>query len=79
MTWLHKGTVIDTFEQLEQGLRDWRSFADREVYDVAGMMALLCACVANLRENALHAEIVDMGASLTSEERQFLRTLIETK
>jgi hypothetical protein len=67
MIW--KGAVIQSYEQLERGLKDWGSFADPQVYDLAGMMGLLCACIENLRKNANHAEIEDAGQSLTDEER----------
>ena len=75
MTRLEKGTTIESFEELESGLKNWTSFADRQVYDVGGMMALLCACVNNLRNNVSPAEVPDLAAGMTEEERSFLRTL----
>ena len=74
-----RGTVIQSFEQLEDGLREWMSFGDPQSYDASGMMALLCACIDNLRKYALPAELEDFGASLTEEERAILKTLGESR
>ncbi len=79
MIQLSKGTVIESFEQLEQGLRDWRSFVDPDLYDEGGMMALLCACVENLRRNVPSFEVPNLGEGLSDEERTFLKSLIEPK
>jgi hypothetical protein len=75
MSRLTKGSVIESFEQLEEGLREWMSFGDPQAYDAAGMMVLLCACLDNLRKYALPAELEDFGAGLTDEERAILKTL----
>ena len=55
MSRLRKGTVLESFSQLEQGLKNWQSFNDNDVYDVCGMSALFCACIENLRNQALPA------------------------
>jgi hypothetical protein len=79
MSRLTQGTVIESFEQVEEGLREWMSFGDPQSYDAGGMMALLCACVDNLRKYALPAELEDLGGSLTEEERAILKTLAESR
>ena len=79
MSRLAKGVVIESFEQLEEGLREWTSFGDPQAYDAGGMMALLCACVDNLRKYALPAELEDFGSGLKDEERAILKTLAESK
>jgi hypothetical protein len=79
MSRLTKGSVIESFEQIEEGLREWMSFGDPQSYDVSGMMALLCACVDNLRKYALPAELEGLGGSLTDEERAILKSLAESR
>ena len=69
------GVKFDTFEQLEDGLRKWRSFIDPDVYDVAGMMALFCACIENLQNNTVDDEVADLGMGLTDQQRTFLEML----
>lgn len=76
MTKLTKGTTLDSFEQLEAYLIGWRSFSDQQVYDSNGMMAMFCACIANLRAHVLEQELEDLGSILTDEERAFLRSLL---
>jgi len=76
MTQLTKGTTLDSFEQLEACLIGWRSFSDQQVYDLNGMMALFCACIANLRANVQDQELEDLESILTDEERAFLRSLL---
>lgn len=78
MSGLSKGTIIESFEQLEHGLRGWRSFlGPDEEYDVVGMFNLLMACVGNLREHALEAEIENYAEVITEAERAFLRKLCD--
>ena len=67
--------TLESFEQLEHGLLKWRSFADRSVYDAAGMMALFCACLHNLQANATDDEIDDLNETLSREEKAFLQRL----
>jgi hypothetical protein len=79
MSRLTQGTVIGSFEQLEDGLREWMSFGDPQAYDAGGMMVLLCACVDNLRQYALPAELEAFGAGLREEQRAILKTLAESR
>lgn len=79
MSELTRGTVIESFEQLERGLRNWRSFADPDTYDVGGMMTLLCACLESLRNNVPSAELVELGVGLSDDERVLLKILAETR
>ena len=77
MTPLRYGVPLESFEQLEDYLVHWRSFSAQDVYDPAGMMTLLCACVENLRVNVSEDEIADFRAGLSHEERYFLRALTD--
>jgi hypothetical protein len=78
MSNLCKGTVLESFQQLEQGLRDWSSFVDPQTDDAGGMMTLLCACLENLRMNVPSEQLTDLGAALTDEERSLLKVLAES-
>ncbi|TWU11911.1 hypothetical protein CA54_07230 [Symmachiella macrocystis] len=73
-----EGVTLESFEQLESGLLNWRSFADDTVYDAAGMMALFCACLHNLDNYALLTELEDFSETLSQEERAFLNRLCST-
>lgn len=67
---------LGSFDDLENLLRNWRLWAsDEGPYDVGGMMALLGACLDNLREHALEAELEDIAEFLTPEQAEFLRGL----
>jgi hypothetical protein len=77
MTGLRRGIILESFSQLEQGLKGWRSFVDQDVYDAGGMKALLCACIENLRNHALPAEVEDLRETLSDEDRSFLKSLID--
>lgn len=76
---LSNGTFLVSFEQLEEGLRNWRSFTDASVYDAAGMMALFCACIDNLSANLLDTEVGDLAESVTPQEREFLRLVCKER
>lgn len=78
MTQLTRGGVLDNFEQLENYLKNWRSFSDQQIYDPNGMMALLCACIANLRSNVQEQELEDLGSILTDDEKTFLQKLLSS-
>ena len=71
------GKSIRSFEQLEQGLRNWCNIGDTPAYDAAGMMALFCACLENLRSN-LPEDILaeDYGSTLTESEVAILKILL---
>jgi hypothetical protein len=67
---------LGSFEDLEGLLRNWRLWAsDEGPYDVGGMMCLLGACLDNLRECALEAELEDIAEFLTPEQGDFLCAL----
>lgn len=78
MTLRGQSIAFDSFDELEQFLLNWRSFSDPQMYDPAGMMTLLCACLTNLRANMVEGEIQDLGSGLTDEERTFLHALAPT-
>lgn len=66
-----------TFEELESYLREWTSFSRDETYDVGGLVALLAACVDNLREHLLEDELEDLRERLTEAQRAYLVRLAE--
>lgn len=66
---------MKTFEDLEAMLREWVSFADPHVYDAGGMAALFAACLDNMRSRMLEAELEDIGAYLTAEQKAFVLKL----
>jgi hypothetical protein len=74
-----KGTRLETFEQLVCQLEQWSSFADSHVYDSAGMMALLCACLNNLSRCASKTETGEFGADLQPAEREVLESLLDSR
>lgn len=78
MTRSGRGISFESFEELEHFLVNWRSFSDPQTYDSGGMMALLCACLTNLRANMIESEFQDIGSGLTNEERMFLIALAST-
>ena len=67
---------IQTFEDLEAMLRHWTSFADPHIYDAGGMASLFGACVDNMRARMLEAELEDIDAYFTDEQKDFLLTLV---
>jgi len=79
MTDLTKGAVLRSFEELEVGLRNWSSFGGPGEHDPVGMMALFCACVANLRTNVAPDRWTDLGEILDEDERAFLRVIADAK
>jgi hypothetical protein len=78
MSGLAPGILIESFAQLEEGLREWRSFEDPQAYDVGAMMALFCACVDNLRKYALPAELEYLGGDLLDDQRAVLKMMLES-
>ncbi|MCA9096402.1 MAG: hypothetical protein KDA68_23140 [Planctomycetaceae bacterium] len=69
--------VIDTFEKLEVTLRNWRSFKDREIYDINGMAALLAACLDNLKANMQENDYGDFCNCFSVEQRDYLRLICD--
>jgi hypothetical protein len=66
---------LKTFEDLEAMLRHWVSFADPHLYDAGGMVLLFAACLDNMRLRMLEAELEDIDAYLTDEQKEFLLKL----
>lgn len=66
---------LKTFEDIEVMLRHWVSFADPYLYDAGGMTAMFTACLDNMRARMLDAELEDIGAYFTDEQREFLLKL----
>jgi hypothetical protein len=72
-----------SFEELEQFLQNWRQWAWKvgdswEEYDVGGAFVLFAACVENLRQFALDAELEDLVIDrLTDDQRAFIKKLTQ--
>ena len=68
-----------TFEELENFLREWRSFSDDAIYDTGGAIALLGACLDNLRARLLDAELEEeFELRLTDAQREYLKKIAAT-
>ena len=65
----------DSFDDLENYLRDWASFKDRQVYDFGGMACLLGACFDNLSTNLPPGEERELVRYFTDEQIRFIRRL----
>ena len=70
--------VTESFQQIESFLRNWTSFAERSEYDFVGHMALLCACLDNLRTNMLEVEFDDIQDYFDDSQKAFLKKLAKT-
>ena len=64
---------FESFEDLLQFLRDWRTWQDDSDFDFGGMVHLLGACLTAIGTNALDAEIEDFSDFLGSEKETLLR------
>ena len=69
--------TFQSFEDLESLLKHWTSRYDNNVYDFGGMTSLLGACLDNLKEHALDAEIEEIKEYLTSEQYDFLKLITD--
>ncbi len=67
---------IEKYEDLVCFLQSWTSWSG-DGYDIAGMMAILAACLDNLQTNALEADLDELREYLTVEQASFLRKLSE--
>lgn len=67
---------IQSFEQLEEYLRNWRSFEDASIYDHVGMVHLFKACTENLRQFGLREELATMSEILGEENVRFLSDVV---
>ncbi len=62
---------IETFDELEVFIKDWKSFSDPYVYDYVGMITLFSACIDNIQKYFLDTEIEDFAANLTEKQKTF--------
>jgi hypothetical protein len=67
---------IKNFESLVELLRNWRSWASEDQYDFGGMVSLLGACLGNLSQFALDAELEELSDILEPEQIAFLRKMV---
>lgn len=68
--------AIESYADLTQLLKDWRSFRDPLVYDAVGMMALFDACLENMRLHFTEGDIDQFAATIAPVDREFLQNLI---
>jgi hypothetical protein len=68
---------IESFEQLQRFLREWRSYRDRDVYDLNGMAALMAACLENLQANVLESDLDEIGACFSESQKAFIKTIAQ--
>jgi len=60
---------------LETYVKEWGSNPEDEPYDFGEVLALLSACLDNLRKYALEAELEDIPEYLTSEQAKFIKKM----
>lgn len=68
---------IESFQELEAYLRNWTSFQDEHVYDFNGIVALLAACLDNLRVHATDSDLDGINDCLTGNQRTILARIGE--
>ncbi len=68
---------LNTFNELENALRNWMSFKDQDVYDLNGMAALLAACLDNLEKSMREVDFEEIGGCFTDRQKNFLKKLSE--
>ncbi len=66
---------ISSFGDLEDFLRKWKSFKDRDVYDLNGIAALLTACLDNMRDFMSETDFDEIGECFTDQQKEFLAKL----
>ncbi len=69
--------IINSFEDLEERLKNWINFSGEGDYDFIGMMYLLKACLYNLRKYSLSADFEDLEDILSKEEVEFINITLE--
>lgn len=69
--------TFHSFRELESYLREWMSFADNEIYDAGGGVALLGACLDNLQRHLLEEDVEDLRERLSESQRGYLIFLAE--
>jgi hypothetical protein len=60
---------------LEVFIRSWGSNPQESQYDFGEVLALLTACLDNLKQYALEAELEDISEYLTTEQSQFIKQI----
>jgi hypothetical protein len=66
---------FETYEELVEFLRSWRSWHEAAEYDFGGAVHLLGACLSNILDNALDAEIEDLPDYLEPSQQELLMRL----
>jgi hypothetical protein len=66
---------IKSFEDLVKFVENWRSWSGGGQYDFGGMTSLLGACLDNLRNYALDAELEELAGFLEPDQIRFLQAL----
>jgi hypothetical protein len=67
---------IKSYEDILDYLSNWTTWhGDPYVYDFAGIVRVLGACLDNLRNRAGEAELEETGAYLEQEQKEFLTKL----
>jgi len=69
--------VLETYDDLVELVRGWCAWGGGEEYDFGGLAHLLGACLANLGEHALDAELDDFPGYLDAAERRMLLRLAD--
>ena len=63
---------FESYEELVEFLRKWRSWNNAPEYDFGGAIHLLGACLANILDNAMDAEIEDLADYLEAPQQELL-------
>jgi hypothetical protein len=63
------------FDELVRFLRNWRTIRGGPEHDVSGMAQLMCACIDNMRQFGLDAELEDVAGSFAPEHSAFILKL----
>jgi hypothetical protein len=64
--------AFQSYDEIDAYLRNWSSFNDPQVYDFGGIVHLMVACLDNIAQYGLEAELEDLPHYLTSEQQQFI-------
>jgi LytS/YehU family sensor histidine kinase len=60
---------------LEVFIRNWGSNPQESQYDFSEVLAWLTACLENLKQYALEAELEDISEYLTAEQAKFIKKI----
>jgi len=74
--------TLTSYVDLEKMLRDFQSWppsTENAEYDVVGIGQLLVACLANLREHHIDADLEALATLLSDEDRLFLSRMIAAR